>query len=163
VVYIPDVVTYTNFGDHRLRGFWVAGVKFPPLPLTFVVALTTLSHYRASVWCLEWRWAGGARQAWKALECSRRFQNSWDNFRSFEKAEKPIYTVVCVGGVYVCVWETVWELLKSCVTVWNVRVNAKRVDSLIIHARPHVTMFFLPWELHHHKWEESLLQHHLEN
>jgi len=25
VVDIPDVVTYTNFGDHRLRGFWVAG------------------------------------------------------------------------------------------------------------------------------------------
>ena len=49
VVDISDVVTYTNFGDHRLRGFWVAGVKFPPLPLTFIVALTTLSHYRASV------------------------------------------------------------------------------------------------------------------
>ena len=49
VVDIPDVVTYTNFGDHRLRGFWVAGVKFPRLPLTFIVALTTLSHYRASV------------------------------------------------------------------------------------------------------------------
>jgi len=49
VVDIPDVVTYTNFGDHRLRGFWVAGVKFPPLPLTFIVALTTLSHYCASV------------------------------------------------------------------------------------------------------------------
>jgi len=48
VVDIPNVVTYTNFGDHRLRGFWVAGVKFPP-PLTFIVALTTLSHYRASV------------------------------------------------------------------------------------------------------------------
>jgi len=49
VVDILDVVTDTNFGDHRLRGFWVAGVKFPPLPLTFIVALTTLSHYRASV------------------------------------------------------------------------------------------------------------------
>jgi len=50
VVDIPDVVTYTNFGDHRLRGFWLAGVKFPLLPLTFIVALTvTLSHYRASV------------------------------------------------------------------------------------------------------------------
>jgi len=49
VVDIPDVVKYANFGDHRLRGFWVAGVKFHPLPLTFIVALTTLSHYRASV------------------------------------------------------------------------------------------------------------------
>jgi len=43
VVDIPDLVTYTNFGDHRLRGFWVTGVKFPPFPLTFIVALTTLS------------------------------------------------------------------------------------------------------------------------
>jgi len=49
VVDIADLVTYTNFGDYRLRGFWVAGVKFPLLPLTFIVALTTLSHYRASV------------------------------------------------------------------------------------------------------------------
>ena len=29
VVDIPELVTYTNFGDNRLRGFWVAGVKFP--------------------------------------------------------------------------------------------------------------------------------------
>jgi len=49
VVDIPDLVKYANFGDHRLRGFWVAGVKCHPLPLTFIVALTTLSHYRASV------------------------------------------------------------------------------------------------------------------
>ena len=46
---VPDVVTYTNFGDHRLWGFWVAGGQISPLPLTFIVALTTLSHYRASV------------------------------------------------------------------------------------------------------------------
>jgi len=32
VVNIPDIVTYTNFGDHRLRGFWVAGVKFSFFP-----------------------------------------------------------------------------------------------------------------------------------
>jgi len=46
VVDIPDVVTYTNFSDHRLRGFGVPGVKFPHLPLTFIVALTTLSCER---------------------------------------------------------------------------------------------------------------------
>jgi len=44
VVDNPDLVTYTNFGGHRLRAFWVVGVKFPPLPLTFIVALITLSH-----------------------------------------------------------------------------------------------------------------------
>jgi len=43
MVDIADVVTYTNFGDHRLSGFWVAGVKFPHLPLTFIVDLTTLA------------------------------------------------------------------------------------------------------------------------
>jgi len=26
VVDIPEMVTYTTFGDHRLRGFWLAGV-----------------------------------------------------------------------------------------------------------------------------------------
>jgi len=49
LVDIADVVTYTNFGDHRSRGFLVAGFKFPHLPLTFIVALTTHSHYRESV------------------------------------------------------------------------------------------------------------------
>jgi len=49
VVDIHDIVTYTNFVDHRLRGFWVAGVQIPPFLQTFIVALTTLSHYRASV------------------------------------------------------------------------------------------------------------------
>jgi len=33
VVDIPDVVTYTNFGDHRLRGFWVAGGQISPSPI----------------------------------------------------------------------------------------------------------------------------------
>jgi len=38
---ISDVITYANFGDYRLRGFWVAGVKFspPPFPLAIIVAL----------------------------------------------------------------------------------------------------------------------------
>ena len=31
VVDIPDIVIYTNFGDHRLRGFWVAGGQISPL------------------------------------------------------------------------------------------------------------------------------------
>ena len=36
VVDIPDVVTYTNFGDHRLRGFWVAGGQISPSPIDFL-------------------------------------------------------------------------------------------------------------------------------
>jgi len=35
MVDIPDVVTYTNFGDHRLRVFWVAGGQIPPSPIDF--------------------------------------------------------------------------------------------------------------------------------
>ena len=35
MVDIPDVVTYTNFGDHRLRGFWVAGGQISPSPIDF--------------------------------------------------------------------------------------------------------------------------------
>jgi len=35
VVDIPDVVTYTTFGDHRLRGFWVAGGQISPYPIDF--------------------------------------------------------------------------------------------------------------------------------
>jgi len=35
VVDIPDVVTYTNFGDHRLRGFWVAGGQISSSPIDF--------------------------------------------------------------------------------------------------------------------------------
>ena len=47
VVDIPDVVTYTNFGDHRLRGFWVAGgVKFP---LSHRLSSSPLQHSRTTV------------------------------------------------------------------------------------------------------------------
>jgi len=35
VVDIPDVVTYTNFGDHRLRGFWVAVSQISPSSIDF--------------------------------------------------------------------------------------------------------------------------------
>ena len=35
VVDIPNIVTYTNFGDHRLRGFWVAGGQIFPSPIDF--------------------------------------------------------------------------------------------------------------------------------
>ena len=47
----PDVITYPNFGEDRLRGLGVAGSQICPSPLTLIVALTTLSRYRASVWC----------------------------------------------------------------------------------------------------------------
>ena len=32
---IADVVNYTNFGDHRLRGCWVAGGQISPSPIDF--------------------------------------------------------------------------------------------------------------------------------
>ena len=35
VVDIAEVVTYTNFGDHRLRDFWVAGGQISPSPIDF--------------------------------------------------------------------------------------------------------------------------------
>jgi len=35
VVDIPDAVTFTNFGDYRLRGFWVAGGQISPSPIDF--------------------------------------------------------------------------------------------------------------------------------
>ena len=35
VVDIPDVVKYTNFGHHRLRGFWVAGGQISPSSIDF--------------------------------------------------------------------------------------------------------------------------------
>ena len=35
VVDIPDIVKYANFGDHRLRDFWVAGGQISPSPIDF--------------------------------------------------------------------------------------------------------------------------------
>ena len=35
MVDFADVVTYTNFGDHRLKGFWVAGGQISPSPIDF--------------------------------------------------------------------------------------------------------------------------------
>jgi len=46
---IRDIITYAASGDDQLRGLGVAWVEFPISSLTCVVALTTLSHYRASV------------------------------------------------------------------------------------------------------------------
>jgi len=46
---IPNIIACTNVGEDRLRGLGVAGVKVCTSPLTLIVALTTLSHYRASV------------------------------------------------------------------------------------------------------------------
>ena len=49
LVDIADVITYANFGEDRLKGLGVAGIKVCHSPLPLIVALTTLSHYRASV------------------------------------------------------------------------------------------------------------------
>ena len=35
VVDIPNIITYTNFGDHQLTGFWVAGGQISPSPIDF--------------------------------------------------------------------------------------------------------------------------------
>ena len=35
VVDIPDIVIYTNYSDHRLRRFWVAGDQIFPSPIDF--------------------------------------------------------------------------------------------------------------------------------
>jgi len=60
VVDIVDAVTYTNFGDHRLRGFWMAGGQISPSPIDFnrrpyntlalpceCVMITGKAHYAA--------------------------------------------------------------------------------------------------------------------
>ena len=49
MVGIPDVVTCANFGEDRLMGLGWRGIKVCPSPLTLIVALTTLSRYRAAV------------------------------------------------------------------------------------------------------------------
>ena len=54
---VHDVITCADLYYDRLRGLGVAGGKFWLSPLTCFVALTTVSHYRASVrycvrvWC----------------------------------------------------------------------------------------------------------------
>jgi len=35
VVDIADIVTHTNFGDHRLRGFCMVGDQISPSPIDF--------------------------------------------------------------------------------------------------------------------------------
>jgi len=46
VVDIPDVITYANFGEDRLGVYGWRGVKVCTSPMTLIIALTTLSHYR---------------------------------------------------------------------------------------------------------------------
>ena len=47
LVDIPDVVTYTNFGDHRLRGFWVAGGS--NFPVFHWLSSSPLQHSRTTM------------------------------------------------------------------------------------------------------------------
>jgi len=49
MVGIPDLITCANFGEDQLRGLGVAEGQICPCPLTLIVALRTLSLYRASV------------------------------------------------------------------------------------------------------------------
>ena len=49
VIDISNIITCTIFGDHWLRGFRWWGSNFPLSHRLFIVALTTLSHYRASM------------------------------------------------------------------------------------------------------------------
>jgi len=55
VVDIPDVVTYANFSDHRLRGFWGAGRQISPSPIDFDRPYNTLA-LPCSVWCYQCVW-----------------------------------------------------------------------------------------------------------
>jgi len=56
---VHDVIICADLYDYRLRVWAWRGVKFWASPLTCVVALTTLSHYRASVWLVIWRFSSG--------------------------------------------------------------------------------------------------------
>jgi len=53
MVDIPDAVTYTNCGDHRLRGFWVAGGQISPSPTNFhqLPIIAQLDHTPAFYYC----------------------------------------------------------------------------------------------------------------
>jgi len=51
MVDVCDIITRFKFGDDRLRGLGSAEGQIYPFPLTLMVALTTLSHDRVSVWC----------------------------------------------------------------------------------------------------------------
>jgi len=46
MVDIPDVITYRNFGDHRLRVFWVAGGQI--FPLSHRLSSSPLQHSHAT-------------------------------------------------------------------------------------------------------------------
>jgi len=74
VVDIPVIVTYRNFGDHRLRGFWVAEGQISLFPIGFHRRPTTFSHYRASVWSM----------CSISLSCTNAF-NTWKTNQLYSK------------------------------------------------------------------------------
>jgi len=47
VLDIPNIITYTNFGDRRLKGFWVAGVS--NFPLSHRLSSSPLQHSRTTM------------------------------------------------------------------------------------------------------------------
>ena len=80
VVDIPDVVTYTNFGYHRLRGFWVAGGQISTSPVDFhrrpyntlALPCERVIHRRTAdqlVGLTSLRLSHQMRRAWRAACC----------------------------------------------------------------------------------------------
>ena len=62
VVRLLDIVTYAKLDGDRFGHFCVVEVEFQVFPLTLVVVLTTLWHYRARVWW-EYRYRAVSRNA----------------------------------------------------------------------------------------------------
>jgi len=81
VVDIPDVITYENFGEDRLRGIGVAGLKFCRSPLTLIVALTTFCRttvrvvIRLLASAFFWKQKGASRPT--RLPALRQHSLSW--------------------------------------------------------------------------------------
>ena len=63
---VHDVVTHANLGDDRFTGFEGVGVEFPTFPLTCVVVLITLWHYR-EVWYKVSLYVNCQRQSCRAF------------------------------------------------------------------------------------------------
>ena len=92
VVDIADV-TYTNFGDHRLRGFWVAGGQISPSPIDFhrrpYNTLALPCERVMETWCSSNRQTTSCEKQWAV----RRVSTTTSNINQFQEVPEGQWAV----------------------------------------------------------------------
>ena len=115
MVDIADVVTYTNFGDYRLSGFWVAGGQISPSPIDFhrrpYNTLALPCERVMCMWALAFCWSPKFIFCPYAARCfSIQFKTTCKDPATNFKDHTPMRS--CIISHHTVMTRHVWQLFK---------------------------------------------------